>query len=107
MQRSYSQIDEELLEAIRHLAAEQGRDEREVIEDALRRYLEAPPVSIVEFLRREQEQRQERGFMALLDRMSSRFDLDEDEAMELATAEIRAMREERREAARERERDQQ
>ena len=102
MQRAYLGIDEELLEAVRKLAAEQGRDEREVIEEALRRYLDAPPASLVEALRREQEQKRERGFMALLDRMSSRFDLDEDEAMELATAEIRAMREERL-AARKRE----
>ena len=107
MQRSYLEIADELLEAVRQLAAEQGRDEREVIEDALRRYLDAPPTSIVEALRREQEQRRERGLMALLDRMSSRFELDEDEAMDLATSEIRAMREERREATREREGDQQ
>ena len=95
MQLSYLQIDDELLEAVRGRAAEQDRDEREVIEEALRRYLEAPPDSPVESLRREQELRRERGFVALLDRMNGRFDLDEDEAMDLATAEIRAMREER------------
>lgn len=98
MQRSHLEIDDELLEAVRRRAAEQERDEREVIEDAIRRYLDAPPDSIVESLRREQELRKEHGFMALLDRMNGRFDLDEDEAMELATAEIRAMREERRAA---------
>lgn len=104
VQRSYLEIDDNLLETVRKMAAEQGRDEREVIEEALRRYLEAPSDSLVEPLRREQEQRRERGFMELLDRMSSRFDLDEDEAMDLATAEIRAMREERRQvSARERE----
>jgi hypothetical protein len=104
VQRTYLEIDDGLLEAVRKAAAEQGRDEREVIEEALRRYLEAPSDPLVESLRREQEQRRERRFMELLDRMSSRFDLDEDEAMNLATAEIRAMREERRQAlARERE----
>ena len=107
MQLSYLQIDDELLEAVRERASEQDRDEREVIEEAIRRYLDAPPASPVESLRREQELRRERGFMALLDRMNSRFDLDEDEAMDLATSEIRAMREERRQAtAREREGDQ-
>ncbi len=98
MQRSYLEIDDGLLEAVRRRAAEQDRDEREVIEEALRRYLDAPPASVVESLRREQELRREHGFMALLDRMNSRFDLDEDEAMDLATSEIRAMREERRQA---------
>jgi len=98
MQRSHLEIDDELLEAVRRRAAEQERDEREVIEDAIRRYLDAPSDSIVEWVRREQESRREQGFMVLLDRMNSRFDLDEDEAMELATAEIRAMREERRAA---------
>ncbi len=101
MQRSYLEIDDELLEALRKRAADEERGEREVIEEALRRYLDAPLASVVESLRREQELRREHGFMALLDRMNSRFDLDEDEAMDLATAEIRAMWEERRQAARE------
>lgn len=104
-QRTYMEIDERLLEAVRKVAAEQDRDEREVIEEAVRRYLDAPYKSLAESLRREQELRQERGFIELLDRMSSRFGLDEGEAMDLATTEIRAMREERS-AAREREEEQ-
>lgn len=34
-------------------------------------------------------------FLQLLERMSSRFDFDRDEAMEMANAELHAMREER------------
>jgi hypothetical protein len=90
------EIDERLLEAVRKVAAEQERDEREVIEEAVRRYLDAPSISVVESLRQEQELAQQRGFVELLDRMGSRFDLDEDEAMELANAELRAMYEERK-----------
>jgi hypothetical protein len=77
-------IDDRLLEAVRKEAAEQGRDEmRALIDEAVRRYLDAPSASLVESLRREQELSQEREFGALLDRMSSRFDLEEDEAMDL------------------------
>jgi hypothetical protein len=105
-QRNYMEIDDRLLEAVRKVAAEQGRDERALIDEAVRRYLDAPSASLVESLRREQELRQEREFVALLGRMSSRFNLDEDEAMDLANTEIRAMYEERR-TAREREEEQQ
>jgi hypothetical protein len=104
-QRNYMEIDDRLLEAVRKVAAEQGRDERALIDEAVRRYLDAPSASLVESLRREQELRQEREFVALLGRMSSRFDLDEDEALALANTEIRAMYEERR-AARVREEEQ-
>jgi hypothetical protein len=93
-------IDDRLLEAVRKMAAEQGRHEREVIEEAVRRYLDAPAVSFVEAFRREQELAQQRDFVALLERMSSSFDLDEDEAMDLATGELRAMRDEQRAARR-------
>ena len=101
-QRNYTEIDDRLLEAVRKEAAEQGRDERALIDEAVRRYLDAPSASLVESLRRVQELSQEREFGALLDRMSIRFDLEEDEAMDLVNTEIRAMYEERR-AARERE----
>jgi hypothetical protein len=82
-QRNYTVITDRLLEAVRKEAAEQGRDERALIDEAVRRYLDAPCASLVESLRREQELSQEREFGALLDRMSSRFDLEEDEAMDL------------------------
>ena len=97
-QWTYRGIDESLLEAVRKVAAEQGRDEGAVIEEALRRYLDESAASTIESLNREQERQQKRGFVALLDRMSSRFDLDEEEAMELANSELRAMHEERRAA---------
>jgi len=67
-----------------------------VIEEAIRRYLDAPATSPIESLRQEQPHRETRRFVALLDRMGSRFDLDEDEATALANAELHAMREERR-----------
>jgi glutamyl-tRNA reductase len=89
-------INDELVEAVRKVAAEQDRDERDVIEEAIRRYLDAPAASPTESLRQEQSHRKTRRFVALLDRMGSRFDLDEDEAMNLANAELHAMREERR-----------
>lgn len=101
-QRNYTEIDDRLLEAVRKEAAEQGRDERALIDEAVRRYLDTPSASLVESLRREQELRREREFGALLNRMSSRFDLEEDETMDLVNTEIRAMYEERK-AARERE----
>jgi hypothetical protein len=97
-QRSYVGIDEVLLEDVRRVAAEQGRDEREVIEEAVRRYVDPPSASLAESLRRERDQERDRAFAELLERMSGRFDLDEDAAMDLATSEIRAMREERRRA---------
>lgn len=106
--RNYLEVDDTLLKAVRKTAVEQGRDEREVIAEALRRYLDTPADALIESFRRDREQRQEREFTDLLDRMSSRFDLDEDEAMNLATSEIRAMWEERRKAAvRERTKEQQ
>jgi hypothetical protein len=104
-QRTYMEIDDNLLEVVRKVAAEQGRDERALIDEAVRRYLDAPATSLVESLRQEQELRQESEFVALLDRMSSRVDLDGDEAMDLANTEIRALYEERR-VARKREEEQ-
>ena len=96
MQRTYMEIDDELLEAVRRRAAEQGRAERDVIEEAIRRYLDGPATSPIEALQQEQVHRNTRRFVALLNRMGSRFELDEDEAMDLANAELHAMREERR-----------
>ena len=90
------EIDDELLEAVRRRATEQGRAERDVIEEAIRRYLDGPATSPIEALQQEQSHRKTRRFVALLDRMGSRFDLDEHEAMDLANAELHAMREERR-----------
>jgi hypothetical protein len=96
VQRTYTEIDDELLEAVRKVAAEQDRDERDVIEEAIRRYLDAPATSPIESLRQEQSHRETRRFVTLLDRMGSRFDFDEDEATDVANAELHAIQEERR-----------
>jgi hypothetical protein len=78
-----AEIDEKLLSEIQRLARQQGRPERELLDEAIRRYLErADP----------------RRFEELLTRMSSRSELGEDEAMELAYEELHAMRRERRDA---------
>ena len=82
--RVQAEIDEKLLSEIRRLARQQGRPERELLDEAIRRYLErADP----------------RRFEELLTRMSSRSELGEEEAMELASyEELHAMRRERRAA---------
>ncbi len=85
METVRTEISRELLEAVRQLVRAQGRSEREIMDEAVRDYLAS--------LRRG---RHEEDFPALLDRMSSRFDLDEDEALELANEELHALRRERR-----------
>jgi metal-responsive CopG/Arc/MetJ family transcriptional regulator len=97
-QRTFLEIDERLLEDVRRVAAEQGREEREVLEEAVRSYLGATSSTLLESVRQEQQRRQTRGFVSLLDRMGSRFALDEEEAMDLANAELREVRAERRSA---------
>ena len=78
-----AEIDERLLAEIRRLAQEQGRSERELLDEAVRRYL---------------ERSDPRRFEELLTKMSSRFDLDEDEAERIAYKELHAMRRERKAA---------
>ena len=75
-----AEIDEKLLAEIRRLADEQGRSERELLDEAIRRYL---------------ERSDPRRFEELLKKMSSRFDFDEDEAERIAYEELHAMRRER------------
>lgn len=75
------EIDEGLLTGIRRLAEEQGRPERELLDEAVRRYL---------------ERSDPRRFEELLDGMASRFDLDGDEAERIAYQELHSMRRERR-----------
>jgi plasmid stability protein len=67
-------LDEDVLRAVKVKAARHGKGNSQVIEEALRRDL---------------------GF-ELLDRVWARSDLDGDEAMELAAAEVHAMRGEKR-----------
>jgi hypothetical protein len=70
-------LDAELLTAAKILAARTGRHEYEVIEDALRMYV-----------RKADTER----LRTLIDRVASRSALDDDEALELAYAELHAAR---------------
>ncbi len=74
-------LDERLWEAVQRAAAEDGVPEEQLVEEALRRYVGL------------------RG-VALLDELAERRgpQLDDEEAMALAVAEIRAARNERRQA---------
>jgi hypothetical protein len=70
-------LDPDVLRAMRVHAARKGKRDSDVVEEALREYLG----------------------LSVIDRIRSRSDLDEDEAMRLAYEELHAMRRERREAA--------
>lgn len=90
------EIDGELLAALRLAAEEQGRAEREVLEEAVRSYLRREvPDALGEVPTGRPHGKD--GFVALLERMSGRFGLDEEEAMEIAVEEQHAWRRERRE----------
>jgi hypothetical protein len=69
-------LDPDVLRATRVHAARKGKRDSDVVEEALRQYLG----------------------LAAVDRIRSRSDLDEDEAMRLAYEELHAMRRERRNA---------
>jgi hypothetical protein len=84
-----AEIDEKLLKEIRRLAQKQGRSERELLDEAIRRYLQEPPRrsgSLKELFERIDRGQRERGVEPL----------SEEEAMELADEELHAMRRERR-----------
>jgi hypothetical protein len=70
-------LDPQVLRATRVAAARAGKRDSDVVEDALREYLG----------------------LAVIDRIRSRANLEEDEAMRLAYDELHAMRRERREAS--------
>jgi hypothetical protein len=70
-------LDPDVLRAARVAAARAGKRDSDVVEEALREYLG----------------------LAVIDRIRSKADLDEDEAMRLAYEELHAMRRERRETA--------
>lgn len=78
-----AEIDDKLLAEIRRLAKEQDRSERDLLDEAVRSYL---------------ERSDPRRFEELLEAMSSRFDLDEEEAERVAYEELHAMRRERKAA---------
>lgn len=84
MERTETKMDRELLEALRRRAAEEGRDEYEVLEDAARSYLERSLASITELVERARERRERAGIP----------ELSEEEAMRIAVAEQHAHRSE-------------
>jgi hypothetical protein len=69
-------LDPQVLRATRVAAARAGKRDSDVVEDALREYLG----------------------LAVIERIRSRANLEEDEAMRLAYEELHVMRRERREA---------
>ncbi len=70
-------LDPQVLRATRVAAARAGKRDSDVVEEALREYLG----------------------LAVIDRIRSRSDLDEEEAMRLAYEELHAMRRERRQTS--------
>lgn len=85
MERTETKMDRELLDALRRRAAEKGREEYEVLEDAARFYLEhGNRASITELIERSRERRERAGVP----------EPSEDEAMRIAIAEQRAHRDE-------------
>jgi hypothetical protein len=121
-EKARTEISKEVLDAVRWLAEAQGRTESEVLDEAALRYLRFLTYwQTVERSAGEREQgywrilsshggdtvaewRTARGdFLALLDRMSSRFDLDDEEALRIAVEEQKAFRQERADRERDRE----
>lgn len=87
MERTETKMDRELLEALRRRAAEEGREEYEVLEDAARFYLErGDRASITGLIERSRERRERTGVP----------EPSEDEAMRIAVAEQHAHRGEAR-----------
>ena len=77
-------VDEHVLQALQHAAANDGVQEDELVHEALRRYLGLRGLAVLDDIARRQA---ERGVQ-----------LDEGEAMALAVSEVRAARAERRRA---------
>lgn len=84
-EKQKTEIDVELLKELRRRAEDQGRPETEVLEEAVRRYLDAPRTLAELFDRADRWQREH-----------DVEPLTEEEAMELANEELHAMRRERR-----------
>lgn len=75
-------LDDQLLDALRRAAAEDGTTEEQVIEDALRRYFGLRGLAVLDEIAERQTDRP----------------LSDDEAMALAVDELRAFRDERQRA---------
>jgi len=84
MKRTETRIDRELVERARERARKEGRDESELIEDALRRYLDRDlrRASISESLENARKRRETAGIP----------ELSEEEAMRIAVEEQHAYR---------------
>ncbi len=78
-------LDPELLRSVKALAASTGRPHYEIVEEALRRYLQTSPT-----------QRSRQALRELLDRSDGQVDLSDDEALDLANSELHAARQGRR-----------
>jgi hypothetical protein len=97
-----------LVPILLRLAQEQGRAPNEIMQEALVRYLHEQGLETgpdigkpIETIHAEPPEDAPRNPLpGLLDRMSSRFDLDEDEAMRIAVEEQHAFRAERSERQR-------
>ena len=74
-------LDPELLRAVKVLAAGTGRHDYEIVEDALRRYLAAPP-----------DETGRQALRELLGRLGGRADPSDEEALDLAYTELHAAR---------------
>jgi predicted transcriptional regulator len=74
-------LDSDVLTATKVLAAARERSESQVVEDALRAYLQTDDLESVTA-----------DLKALMQRVAARSDLGEDEAMSLAIEETRAVR---------------
>ena len=91
MERTDTKMDRELLEALRAVAAEEGREEYEVLEDAARFYLERGPhsgardavqarVSINEVIERARRRRERAGLEELPEEEAIRIAVEEQHA---------------------------
>ena len=104
------EIGGRLVPILLRLAQEQGRAPNEIMQEALVRYLHEQGIETgpdigkpIETIHAEPPKDAPRNPLpGLLDRMSSRFDLDEDEAMRIALEEQHAFRAERSERQRRR-----
>ena len=78
-------LDPELLGAVKALAASTGRQDYEVLEDALRAYLS-----------RSRGEVSRKALRGLLDHLGDQSDLSDEESLDLAYAELHAARRSRR-----------
>jgi hypothetical protein len=90
MERVETKISRDLMEAVRARAAAENREDTEIIEEAITRYLKESSGGIAGLLKRIDEGQRRRGVEPL----------SEEEAMRLAVEEQHAWRRERREEGR-------